>query len=75
MKLYEKEWTRLVKHGNPLDGETTQGPLADEVQFRRVMEFIEVGKREGKLAFGGERSGSKGYFIQPTCEGLPTFFF
>jgi acyl-CoA reductase-like NAD-dependent aldehyde dehydrogenase len=30
------------------------------------MKHIEVGKKEGKLHFGGERHGDKGGFIQPT---------
>lgn len=31
------------------------------------MRLIDVGKKEGaKLETGGERFGSKGYFIQPT---------
>ncbi|KZO91432.1 aldehyde dehydrogenase [Calocera viscosa TUFC12733] len=66
IELYEKAWTDLVKHGDPLDIRTTQGPMADQLQYQRVMEYIEVGKKEGKVVFGGERVGKKGYFIQPT---------
>ena len=55
-----------------MDLATTQGPLADEIQFNNVMKFIEIGKTEGKLAFGGKRSGTKGYFVEPTRASLPS---
>ncbi|KAL8290152.1 hypothetical protein RQP46_003091 [Phenoliferia psychrophenolica] len=64
--IYQKHWTALITHGDPLDLTTTQGPMADKIQFDNVMRFIEIGKAEGKLAFGGKRSGTKGYFIEPT---------
>ena len=39
----------------------------DQEQFGRIMSLIESGNKEGaNLAFGGERHGDKGYFIQPT---------
>ena len=44
-----------------------QGPQVDDLQFNRVMGYIEKGKAEGaNVALGGDRYGSKGYFIQPT---------
>lgn len=39
----------------------------DEEQFKKIMGFIESGKKQGaKLAFGGKRVGDRGYFVQPT---------
>ncbi len=56
--------TRLL---SPKDPNCDQGPLVDNLQFDRVMGYIEKGKAEGaKLVFGGERHGDKGYFVQPT---------
>jgi aldehyde dehydrogenase (NAD+) len=53
--------------GDPMDPNTEQGPQVDDVQFNKVMGYIESGKRDGaKLAHGGERVGSRGYFIEPT---------
>jgi aldehyde dehydrogenase (NAD+) len=53
--------------GDPMDPNTEQGPQIDDVQFNKVMGYIESGKRDGaKLAHGGERVGSRGYFIEPT---------
>jgi aldehyde dehydrogenase (NAD+) len=53
--------------GDPMDPTTEQGPQVDDLQFDKVMGYIESGKRDGaKLACGGERVGSRGYFIEPT---------
>ena len=47
------------------------GPLVSEQQLHRVLEYIDIGKKEGaKLEIGGERlKGDKygeGYFVSPT---------
>jgi len=42
------------------------GPLADVKQFERVMEYLEIGKKEAQLVTGGGRKGKDGYYIQPT---------
>ena len=58
------------KLGNPLQTGTEQGPLVDDIQFKKVLGFIESGKREGaKVLCGGGRFGDKGYFVQPTIFG------
>ena len=39
----------------------------DDRIFKRVLDYIEKGKKEGaKLEIGGSRHGTVGYFIQPT---------
>jgi aldehyde dehydrogenase (NAD+) len=45
---------------------TILGPLADKLQFDRVMSFIDSGKNEAELIVGGHREGERGYFVQPT---------
>jgi aldehyde dehydrogenase (NAD+) len=58
---------RSLKAGSQFDDDTTHGPQVDDLQFNRVMGYIESGKKEGaKVLCGGDRLGSKGYFIQPT---------
>jgi acyl-CoA reductase-like NAD-dependent aldehyde dehydrogenase len=53
--------------GDPFDPKTKMGPLVSKEQFERVMNYVEVGKREGaKLATGGEALSGKGYFVKPT---------
>ncbi|HEY4643807.1 MAG TPA: aldehyde dehydrogenase family protein, partial [Bacteroidota bacterium] len=68
-KLTEK--TRRLKLGDPKDPATDIGPLISQKQQKRVLEYIDVGKREGaKVAFGGgvpsDTALSKGFFVEPT---------
>merc|ERR1712193_336315 len=43
------------------------GPQVDEIQFKKIMSYIETGKAEGaKCLLGGERLGNKGYWVAPT---------
>jgi len=58
---------RSMQTGDPLLATTMQGPQVSQLQFDKVMSYIEAGKREGaRLMCGGSRVGEKGYFIQPT---------
>jgi len=55
------------KVGDPFAAETFQGPQVSQLQYDRIMSYIEEGKKEGAtIETGGERHGTKGYFIQPT---------
>ncbi|HEY7956489.1 MAG TPA: aldehyde dehydrogenase family protein, partial [Polyangia bacterium] len=67
------EFTRLVvekarqlKVGDGMQPGVSIGPCVDEHQFRSVMSYFEVGKKEAKLALGGERVGDQGFFVAPT---------
>ncbi|CEI70308.1 Aldehyde dehydrogenase [Fusarium venenatum] len=51
---------------DPRESSTFMGPLADSIQFERVMSFIDSGSKEAELAVGGHRVGEKGYFVAPT---------
>ena len=42
------------------------GPVIDEGAFRKILDYIEIGKAEGRLATGGSAAESPGYFIKPT---------
>jgi aldehyde dehydrogenase (NAD+) len=58
---------RAIRVGDPKDAGTSMGPLVSEVQMKRVLDYIEIGKREGAtLATGGSRVGDAGYFVSPT---------
>ncbi|KAL7902869.1 aldehyde dehydrogenase [Trichoderma sp. SZMC 28014] len=62
-----KERALKNKLGNPFDEQTFQGPQVSQLQFDRIMGYIEAGKQGGAtLALGGQRHGDKGYFIEPT---------
>jgi betaine-aldehyde dehydrogenase len=62
------EKAKKIKLGPPLDRETKMGPLVSKEQYERVNSYIEIGKKEAKLASGGGRPENigKGYYVQPT---------
>lgn len=60
------EATRSLRAGYPEDPATVLGPVIDKSAYQRILEFIEVGKREAELAFQAERFEGDGYFIPPT---------
>ena len=53
--------------GDPLDPETTFGPMVSERQMDIVLGYIEKGKSEGaRLVTGGERLNRNGFYLAPT---------
>jgi aldehyde dehydrogenase (NAD+) len=71
-KAYDEVVERLVARaeslriGDPADRATALGPVISEKQMRSILDYVEIGKREGaELATGGERVGQRGYFISP----------
>src|SRR5215813_15553237 len=62
------EKAKRIKLGPPLERETKMGPLVSKEQFDRVGSYLEVGKKEAKVAIGGGRPKQfdKGYYIEPT---------
>jgi 1-pyrroline-5-carboxylate dehydrogenase len=60
------ELTKQLAVGNPEEAETNMGPVIDQSAYDKIMEYIKIGKSEGKLVAGGEGDSSKGYFIHPT---------
>jgi aldehyde dehydrogenase (NAD+) len=68
-KMVEKLSSRVKKRklGDPFDPETEQGPQVDKAQFDKILSYVAKGKSQGaKCVAGGERHGTKGYFVQPT---------
>ncbi len=60
-----------MKQGNGLDENTQIGPQVSRDQQQRILNYCEIGKKEGaKLVCGGEsyKDGelAKGYFVKPT---------
>lgn len=54
---------------DPLDPKTSMGSMVDESQMERVLNYIDIGRKEGaKIAFGGERAklNSGGFYVEPT---------
>jgi 1-pyrroline-5-carboxylate dehydrogenase len=42
------------------------GPVISASAEKSILEYIEIGKNEGKLLCGGEKSEGNGYYIKPT---------
>ena len=61
---------RTIRLGPGLDRETRMGPLVSRRHFDRVREYQELGKREARLALGGDRASGphldRGLFVEPT---------
>jgi len=55
-----------LRVGSPRSLDSDLGPVADASQFKKVAEYIEIGRREARLVAGGERDDSIGYFVHPT---------
>jgi 1-pyrroline-5-carboxylate dehydrogenase len=58
--------TKNLTLGDPENSENYMGPVIDEKAYKKIMDYIEIGKQEGRLLTGGEGDDSKGFFIQPT---------
>ncbi|TCD60304.1 aldehyde dehydrogenase (NAD(P)(+)) ald5 [Steccherinum ochraceum] len=72
-KVYDEFLTKFtdkaksLKVGDPFGLDTYQGPQVSQIQFDRIMSYIDSGRQQGAtLHLGGERHGSEGYFIKPT---------
>ncbi len=60
------ELTKQLNVGDPAEQATFMGPVIDQGAYNKIMEYIEIGKQEGRLMTGGEGDDAKGFFIQPT---------
>ncbi|TLZ78138.1 MAG: aldehyde dehydrogenase family protein [Methanobacteriota archaeon] len=65
------ERTEKLRVGNPIDEKTDMGPVASLDQEKKVLDYIEIGRKEGAhLLTGGQKlKGSgydRGFFIAPT---------
>lgn len=60
------ERTKALKQGDPSFFENNVGPVVDEAAYKKVLEYIEIGKKEGRLVAGGEGNREEGWYITPT---------
>ncbi|MGN7300196.1 aldehyde dehydrogenase [Ferdinandcohnia sp. SAFN-114] len=61
------EKTKSLKVGDPQKLETDIGPVISAKQYKRILDYIQIGKDEGaEIAFGGKPLEGKGYYIEPT---------
>ena len=72
-KIYDEVVERLaaraksIRVGPPGERSTAMGPIVSQAQMTRVLDYIDIGVREGaSLAAGGRRLDERGYFVSPT---------
>ncbi|BBH24880.1 1-pyrroline-5-carboxylate dehydrogenase [Paenibacillus baekrokdamisoli] len=78
--VYDVMLTKLIDRtkkliiGQPTEASTYIGPVIDDKAYGRILEYIELGRQEGRLIIGGNKGPSNGYFIEPTiiADVLPT---
>jgi len=69
---YDRVMERLIpaaaslRVGNPEEPGIMVGPVIDEAAYRRILEYIEIGKKEATLAYQAKEVPPQGYFIPPT---------
>src|SRR5256886_3375769 len=63
-KLVER--TKKITVGPSDDPNNYMGPVVSQSAMKTILDYIEVGKKEGKLLTGGKRAAGDGYFIEPT---------
>ena len=72
-RIYDKFLERLkdrverITIGDPATN-ANMGAVINEGSLKSILNYIEIGKREGRLITGGERAtgAGEGYFVQPT---------
>ncbi|ADW68248.1 L-glutamate gamma-semialdehyde dehydrogenase [Granulicella tundricola] len=71
-RLVEK--VEKIKQGDPAEN-FYAGPVISPLAYKRVLDYIEIGKGEGRLLTGGEAVANEGgYYVAPTvfADVLPT---
>ncbi len=59
------ECARKIEIG-PADKNYFMGPVINGAAEAKILEYIEIGKNEGKLLCGGEKAEGNGFYIKPT---------
>ncbi|MBB3114750.1 1-pyrroline-5-carboxylate dehydrogenase [Paenibacillus phyllosphaerae] len=57
--------TKQLQSGLP-EKNFAAGPVIDAGSYNKILEYIEIGKTEGRLLAGGGRAEGNGYYIEPT---------
>ncbi|TKJ42464.1 L-glutamate gamma-semialdehyde dehydrogenase [candidate division LCP-89 bacterium B3_LCP] len=70
--VYDEVVAKVVEKAKPItigevkDQDNFMGGVVDEAAYNKILEYIEIGKKEGELVLGGGKGPDGGYFIQPT---------
>jgi 1-pyrroline-5-carboxylate dehydrogenase len=60
------ERTAALRVGPARDPATDVAALIDRAQYEKVLHYLEIGRREGRLRHGGEPGDASGWYVQPT---------
>jgi len=60
------ERTKKIKIGPAKYYENWMGPVINLKALASIMDYVEIGKREGRLLYGGRRINGDGNFFEPT---------
>ncbi|GEN46215.1 L-glutamate gamma-semialdehyde dehydrogenase [Alkalibacillus haloalkaliphilus] len=70
--VYDEVLDRIVEITKGLDiGDTSKknyymGAVIDQGAYDKIMSYMDVGKKEGRLMIGGDGDDTNGYYINPT---------
>jgi acyl-CoA reductase-like NAD-dependent aldehyde dehydrogenase len=63
---------KSLRLGSPTSKETDLGPQADASQAKAVASYLDIGKQDGTVLTGGEKSQTGSNYIEPTIfAGVP----
>jgi 1-pyrroline-5-carboxylate dehydrogenase len=62
------ERTKALKIGSPEERTNNYGPVSSKSAYASILEYVEIGKKEGKVVAGGNKIDTKdgGFYIEPT---------
>ena len=58
--------TKALRLGPASDPQTHVGPVINAGAQKKILEYVEIGKKEGKLLAGGGPGPESGHYVQPT---------
>jgi len=60
--------TRTIKLGDPMQADTEMGPAANEPQFRKILSYFDIARKDGATCVHGGQADPilGGNFVQPT---------
>jgi 1-pyrroline-5-carboxylate dehydrogenase len=69
--VYKKLTKKIVERVNALPmGDPREngkiGPVVSQRAYKKILEYIEIGKKQARLVAGGQKVGNEGYYIAPT---------
>jgi acyl-CoA reductase-like NAD-dependent aldehyde dehydrogenase len=61
-----KAQVAALKVGSAEDPGNYMGPVINASAMKSILDYVEIGKQEGRLVAGGGKAPGDGYFVQPT---------